>query len=230
MIDEERQDANQKRRRIEDHRRQDDRAARAERAAKDGPKVSQAVTGAPGSMQLNGVDYVPVAATARGGALHPSLPTRPQFDIVDKKLTKAEQEAESMKAGLANLEGSNADIVLNRKAIRLANLDAAARLKAELMGLPIPEPATEVPDEKEDTETKAEEDAVGEEDRTETPLESEAPSRMSPGPGVGRGTKRTIDEADLEDPPNPDADQPVSKKKLKFNPDGTVDGIVDDVR
>jgi 5'-3' exoribonuclease 2 len=204
-------------------------------------------------MQLNGTEYVPVAATARGGALHPSLPTRPQFDIAEKKLTKSEKEAASIKAGLANLEGSNEDIALNRKAIRMANLDAAARLKAELMGEPIPdEPVVELKQEEDDekVEMPAEEargvlaaqaEAEGgdeelvppalEMDVDETPLESEAPSRMSPAlPGAGRGTKRTIMEADLEDPPNPDADQPVSKKKLKFNSDGTVDGYVDDVR
>jgi 5'-3' exoribonuclease 2 len=68
-------------------------------------------------------------------------------------------------------------------------------------------------------------------DETETPMESEAPSRMSPALlEKGRGTKRTAMEAEIEDPPNPDADQPVSKKKLKFNSDGTVEGYVDDVR
>jgi 5'-3' exoribonuclease 2 len=37
------------------------------------------------------------------------------------------------------------------------------------------------------------------------------------------------DRSDLEAPPDVEADQPVSKKKLKVNTDGTVD-YVDDVR
>lgn len=228
-------------------------------------------------MNLNGVDYVAVQApTARGGPLHPSLPTRPGFDLVPKdevgrKLTKAEQAAESMKTGLANMQGSNEDIVNNRRAIRMANQDAAARLKAELAGVPYVEPVAaeaeptvelERTDEEEKVELPANEakgalDAQGEADgadeeivppvlEAEEPIdeaedpeidESDAPSRMSPvplpAPGAGRGTKRARMEADdvLEDPPNPDADQPISKKKkLKFNSDGTVEGYVDDVR
>lgn len=276
-VDEDKQEANQKRRRIDDHRRQDDRAAREK-----GLPTSTS-SAAPGTMQLNGTEYVAVAATARGGPLHPSLPTRPQFDLVPKeetngtggkKLSKSEKEAESMKVGLANMQGSNEDIVNNRRAIRMANLDAAARLKAELMGVPLPEEPEEstVEVERTDEEEKVEipieeakevlaeqaedegadeelvkpevevEDvvAVEEEEQEEEdglPSESEPPSRMSPVPPKGRGMKRTLMEADLEepagetdDPPNPEADQPVSKKKLKFNPDGTVDGYVDDVR
>jgi len=53
-----------------------------------------------------------------------------------------------------------------------------------------------------------------------------------------RGRKRhaehdedqTLDGSDVEAPPNPEADQPVPKKKLKLNADGTVEGYVDDVR
>jgi 5'-3' exoribonuclease 2 len=190
-------------------------------------------------LQLNGVDYVQVN-TGRGGALHPSLPTRPQFDIVDKKLTKAERDAAAVKAGLANLEGSNEDVALNRRAIRMANLDAAARLKAELMGLPMPEPTetddetkegTKVESEAKEIEAEIKADETLEESREdETPLESEAPSRMSPSLDQ-RGIKRTADEADLEDKPTEEAaPEAAPLKKLKFNPDGTVDGYVDDVR
>ncbi|KAL7420980.1 5'-3' exoribonuclease 2 [Cryptotrichosporon argae] len=127
--DEERQNATAKRRRIEDHRRQDDAKAR-ETALKD-------------------PDYVAVApvATARGGALHPSLPQRPGFDTVPKaeaagrpkKLTTA-QQAESLKAGLQAMDSagaSNQDVVRNRKAIRMANMSAAQALKAELEGAPV---------------------------------------------------------------------------------------------
>jgi 5'-3' exoribonuclease 2 len=94
-------------------------------------------------MSVNGTDYVAVtpSTTARGGALHPSLPSRPGFDLVPvsqvvKKLTHV-QEAESLKKGLATMEAvgsSNQDLVNNRKAIRMANMSAAQMLKAELEG------------------------------------------------------------------------------------------------
>ncbi|WVQ75552.1 5'-3' exoribonuclease 2 [Cryptococcus sp. DSM 104548] len=113
--DEDRQENQQKRRRVDEHRRQDDEKAREESAKN-------------GTVSLNGTDYVPVqaSATARGGALHPSLPTRPAFDLVPKEQVDA-------KAAQA-LSGSNSDIVKNRRAIRMANMSAAQALKAELEG------------------------------------------------------------------------------------------------
>lgn len=62
---EERQDRNEKRRRTEEHDRQD-----RQRAAKNG------------GLSLNGTDYVQVpASNAKGGRIHPSLPSRPGFDV-----------------------------------------------------------------------------------------------------------------------------------------------------
>jgi 5'-3' exoribonuclease 2 len=301
-VDEERQESNAKRRRIEDHRRQDESKARKQ-----------------GTTVLNGQEYVAVtpAATARGGPLHPSLPQRPGFDLVPKeeitigtaqpvgpakKLTKTEREAESIKQGLAALQGSNEDIVKNRRAIRMANLSAAEKLKAELEGRTLPEEQGEktgqesVVLERTEDEEKVEmtreearevleeqgeadgvdeevippairadsEDGEAEVERPgDEPMENdeeeegegiiEAPSRASQidvdeidrDEGLDkkekkrRGKKRKFDEAgedlgssgsDDEAPPNPEADQPVPKKKLKFNSDGTVEGYVDDVR
>lgn len=282
------------------------------------------------------------AATARGGALHPSLPQRPGFDLVPKeeaeaatvaggatgaapsppgkKLNKAERAAEAIKQGreqgLAALQGSNEDIVKNRRAIRMANLSAAEKLKAELEGRATiadgekPGPETVVMQRTEDEEqvemTREEarevleeqgeeggvdeeivpreiqpdsEDGEAEVDRpgsepmeAEAEAETEPPSRASRVDGttegdggvasaevVGetetetervegkrgkkkgkRGKKRKYDEAEedltssseseSEAPPDIEADQPVPKKKLKFNPDGTVEGYEDDVK
>ncbi|WVO15446.1 5'-3' exoribonuclease 2 [Cryptococcus depauperatus] len=118
--DEERQEHSQKRRRIDEHKRQDDEEAREK-----------------GVMNVNGTEYVAVsnpAATARGGALHPSLPTRPSFDLVPKnevEKTQSNNEDDKVKRAMA---GSNSDIVKNRRAIRMANMSAAQALKAELDG------------------------------------------------------------------------------------------------
>jgi 5'-3' exoribonuclease 2 len=288
------------------------------------------------------------AATARGGALHPSLPQRPGFDLVPKeeaeavgdakaataaggaaaaapsppgkKLNKTERAAEAIKQGreqgLAALQGSNEDIVKNRRAIRMANLSAAEKLKAELEGRATiadgekSGPETVVMQRTEDEEqvemTREEarevleeqgeeggvdeeivpreiqpdsEDGEAEVDRPgsepmEAETETEPPSRASRVDGtteadgdvgdvevVGetetqteaervegkrgkkkgkRGKKRKYDEAEedltssseseSEAPPDIEADQPVPKKKLKFNPDGTVEGYEDDVK
>lgn len=302
VLDEERQESRQKRQRIDDHRRQDE----AKAAKENGNRTV-----------LNGQEYVAVepAMTARGGPLHPSLPTRPNFDLVPKeeasatgkpkKLSaaeRAEKEAESLKQGLAAMQGSNSDLVKNRRAIRMANMSAAQMLKAELNG----EDVTEAPvgeasgedlvtlerhdeDEKEQLEPdearallekQAEDDGVDEEviepavqtDEDEgeaaVPLEGEQSmedeeeeeqedlttvegeegmtreERRAAKKARKRGKKRKADddhddemaEGDDDDdeedeaPPNPEADQPIPKKKLKFNSDGTVEGYEDDVK
>lgn len=217
--DEERQESRQKRRRVEEHARQD---------------AENGVTSGPGSMQMNGIDYVAVnpADTARGGALHPSLPERPGYDIKPapagrpgKKLT-VQQQAESLKAGLAAMGESNKDLVQNRKAVRLANMSAAQALKAELEG--DGEEETEAkPDGENEAEAKpvdGDADASEEKPDVENGEDAEMDAEDSP-----RGTKRKVDdEEDEEDavdddaPVNPE-DEAIPKKKLKVNPDGTVD-------
>lgn len=255
---------------------------------------------------MNGTDYVAInpAATARGGDLHPSLPTRPAFDIVSKdslatdvsgkKLTpgaKKEREAENLKRGLATMDtGSSVDVVRNRRAIRLANMSAADRLRAEMNGEKIdgdvegedtvtlerkdeeekeqlqPDEAREVLEgqaEDEGIDVEVVEPAVGtdeSEGEAAVPLEGEqtmsdqdegdatmpvdgGQSKLSKAEkkaakAARKSKKRKAGEVDdedeeedeTEDPPNPEADQPASKKKLKVNTDGTVDGYEDDVR
>lgn len=241
--DEDRQKSREKRRRIEEHKRQD---------------RENGISDDPGSMQMNGQEYVAVSAadTARGGRLHPSLPQRPGFDTVPaeadkpapkpgKKLTY-QQQAESLKAGLAAMSGSNADIVNNRKAIRMANMSAADKLRAELEG------GDDADGEKENAEDAATQDETMEEkpnsqngdaEEDEDEEDDEAEEDVSPGgkrKKRGRTSRhrkaRRVDEGeeeedeedeeedDLEAPANPE-DEVVAPavKKLKINPDGTVD-------
>ncbi|RXK38969.1 5'-3' exoribonuclease 2 [Tremella mesenterica] len=248
--DEERQDHNSKRRRIEDHRRQDE--------AKAAKESGRSATPAQGSMQLNGQEYVAVtpAATARGGPLHPSLPTRPGFDLVPKV------DLEKQTNGNASLGGSAPD-----KTAKNANLTAAQLLKAELEGDDTsPEDATEVKEgPKSDTTAKepsanpeddgepvvpsedveveaeavagAEDEDVAEDVDEDTPVEEKLSKRQRRLLRKRKRDEAGLDEEEddddddeLEAPPNPEDDQPVPKKKLKVNTDGTVDGYVDDVR
>lgn len=242
--------------------------------------------------------------------MHPSLPTRPTFDIVPKdevapngkpakKMTSSQRETEALKGGpeaIAGMQGTNADSVKNRRAIRMANLSAAQKLKAELAGGGQgegegdgDEPVTIERADEEEKEQMAPEDAravleeqgedegldedvvapaIGtdeEKGEASVPLNGEETMEADDGEndamdgidgtnGRGgtdeidaappakkrgkRGRKRhaehdedqTLDGSDVEAPPNPEADQPVPKKKLKLNADGTVEGYVDDVR
>lgn len=235
--------------------------------------------------------------------MHPSLPTRPAFDIVPKeepakKLTPAqrkEREAENMNRGVAAMEGgSTVDVVRNRRAIRMANMSAADKLRAEMNGETVggedegddtvtlerkdeeekeqmePEQAREVlegqaedegvdedvveppvgtdEDEGEDAVPLEGEETMENEDEGDDsmPVDGEPKVKLTKAErkaakAARRGTKRkageVVDEEeedeeddDIEAPPNPEADQPASKKKLKINTDGTVDGYEDDVR
>ena len=236
--DEERQESREKRRRVDEHRRQDE------------AKAMKVAAEAPGTTTINGTDYVDVTATARGGALHPSLPSRPNASEgadeavkpKGKKLTAIQREAEAMKqAGnlLLEAQASNRDVVANRRKIRMANISnqsAAEALKAELAGGAKDESAEGADVKTEEAEVNAEDAADGADDSKLAENDNEVP----------RGIKRKAEEAEADEeeedgdddepnddddaPPNPEADQPVSKKKLKFNPDGTVDGYVDEVR
>ena len=280
--DEERQESSQKRRRIEEHKRQDE-------TAKTNGTASSA---SDGTMQLNGAKYIEVtpSATARGGPLHPSLPTRPAFDIIPKeqlsadavpakKMTASQREAEALKAGpdaIVAMHGSNADAIQNRRAIRMANLSAAQMLKAELDGGG-DDVASEFAsveragDEEKEQISPKDTEAVLEEFAEDDPVEAEAISSAlrtdeEGGPSVPLNGESTMthdgdenvrvediatghknrkrqkkrkqseigddgtDDSGIEAPPNPEADQVVPKKKLKTNPDGTVEGYFDDVR
>lgn len=69
---------------------------------------------------------------------HP-LPARPDFaanaDSLGLGAIVTEESAQNMPAATMALGGSNHDIVANRRAIRMANMNAAEVLKAELAGL-----------------------------------------------------------------------------------------------
>jgi 5'-3' exoribonuclease 2 len=201
-------------------------------------------------------------------------------------MTAHQREVQSLKVGpegIAAMQGSNADWVKNRKAIRMANLSAAEKLKAELEGRVFEEPkeeddvGTEVVQvggeqeevkvggseamlgeqgegdgadedmEKPEVERADDEDegavaaALEDEDEPSAPTAVEAvdPASTSTRNGSKRSSKKRKAEAededegeksDLEAPPDIESDQPISKKKLKINSDGTVDGYVDDVK
>jgi len=235
-------------------------------------------------MQLNGQEYVAVdpSKTARGGNLHPSLPTRPAFDIVpkeeiaEKKLNpaqKREKEAENMKRGVANMDAeSSVDVVRNRRAIRMANMSAADRLRAEMNGETVDgedqgddtvKLENKDEDEKEELapeeaqaalEGQAEDEGVDsevvepalatDEDEGEAAVPLDGEQSLDESEEKPKGHKRKVEEVEAEDeedelivgddgldaPPDIESDQPASKKKLKFNADGTVDGYEDDVR
>ena len=217
--DEDRQEQRNASRRRDEHKRQNDRAARESGTA------TPATGGAPGSFQMNGQDYVAVAAppsaTARGGALHPSLPTRPGFDIVPKdeyrppakkgktaKPTRAEIEEQALKASMNFGAGgpaaiaNNNDALDNRAKTRLANIDAAARLKAELEGreyvpAKVEEEAIPVV-----TKSEVDEAVVAGKEAKEAKEESSADVEMEQyGNGNGttespRGVKRAREEAE----------------------------------
>lgn len=90
-----------------------------------------------------------------------------------------------------NAAMSNVDIVANRAEIRIANINAAAALKAELSGNPIPEPATEEiqekgtkrkledEDEEEEEEKEKEDEDNKDENNTETDESMETDTPLS---------------------------------------------------
>lgn len=71
---------------------------------------------------------------------HPSLPPKPDFaqkaDALGLGVKPAAQETKNDDAAVTSaLAGSNRDVVANRAAIRMANMNAAEMLKAEMAGL-----------------------------------------------------------------------------------------------
>ncbi|KAK4047900.1 5'-3' exoribonuclease 2 [Microbotryomycetes sp. JL201] len=198
---EERQDRNEKRRKIEADARKDAQAQR-------------------GGMHLqNGHDYVPV---------RPSVPQRPE-GLPSKPGSSAAPpvvaaDSKSRVQDVAGLVGSNSSIVANRRAIRMANLNAAEMIKAELSAGKTADPAETGVDlakeknlsaaemlkqelkkeqEKGDQikvedviEAAVEDDTKDVEEKVEEVVEAamdEAPASSSP-----RGVKRKADEAEVD--------------------------------
>lgn len=204
-------------------------------------------------MSLNGTDYVQVApAGGHGGSrAHPSLPSRPGFDV------KPIAEVVPLKQGafIGTTQGPPFDLVAPADVKKDENLSAAERLKAELA-------ASMGDDDDDDEEEGKRADQAADVSTTAPPSEPATATasanasddgkvdlRLADGPingdGAPRGIKRKVgagnddiqeelaeldeDGDDTEAPPNPEADQPVSKKKLSVNANGTVD-YEDDVR
>ena len=120
---EERQDQNAKRRKIENNHR-----------------LSLSVGST--AMPVQGTSYVPYPPSAPLSAppsespMHHSLPARPAFDIFTGPVEEIPSTGSfDLAEGAKALGGSNADVVNNRRAIRMANMSAAEHLKAELGGL-----------------------------------------------------------------------------------------------
>jgi 5'-3' exoribonuclease 2 len=184
-----------------------------------------------------------------------------------------------MKRGVANMDAeSSVDVVRNRRAIRMANMSAADRLRAEMNGETVDgedEGDDAVKLENQEDEEKEEldpeqakavlegqaEDEGADEKVVEPTLATDENEGEAAVPLEGqetledldmddvkasKGHKRKVEEVEAEDaedesplivgddgldaPPDVESDQPASKKKLKFNADGTVDGYEDDVR
>lgn len=119
LLGEERQEANAKRRKLEEENSKNGFSA--------GPSSSLSLTASTSSL------------TNTTTVTHPSLPPRPDFAArADSIGLGAKPNAESIQnipAATQALAGSNHDVVANRRAIRMANMSAAEVLKAELAGL-----------------------------------------------------------------------------------------------
>lgn len=93
-------------------------------------------TGPSASLNLTGLPTAPSSASSQ----HP-LPPRPvssfaaKADSIGLGGPKSEEAIQNATAAAQALAGSNRDVVLNRRAIRLANLSAAETLKAEIASL-----------------------------------------------------------------------------------------------
>ncbi|ADV23068.1 Strand exchange protein (5'-3' exoribonuclease), putative [Cryptococcus gattii WM276] len=206
--DEERQEHSQKRRRIEEHKRQDEDKAR---------EVGR------NALTLNGTEYVAVdnpAATARGGPLHPSLPSRPAFDLVPKEeAAKPDDQQQRAKKAMA---GSNSDIVKNRKAIRMANMSAAQALKAELEG----SDDVNIDDKKAIAqEGKEEDEAVVTVERTEDEEKEQLTKEEARGILDEQGEKEGVDEEIVPPAIQTDEDEgeaPVGDATMAENDDSVT--------
>lgn len=86
-----------------------------------------------GGMRMGETAYVPVDANKALPPIHPSLPQRPAFDIAPLNPVNVSSVASQSSPREIKL-ATNHDVVANRRAIRLANMNAAEMLKAELAG------------------------------------------------------------------------------------------------
>ena len=88
-----------------------------------------------GGMRMGETIYVPVE-TSGEPPIHPSLPQRPAFEVapVNNHTSRLSMPPSHIPLQEGIKLASNHDVVANRRAIRMANLNAAEMLKAELAG------------------------------------------------------------------------------------------------
>ncbi|GAA5906738.1 hypothetical protein JCM6882_003289 [Rhodosporidiobolus microsporus] len=206
---EERQDRAEKRRRI-------DREQQQTNSQKSSAANHSQLSSGGGLTHRNGTEYVEVNAdgskAATAAAAAPAgpggLPAKPtwaaQEDDKKEKDDKAKKAASSL--------GSNASIVANRKALRMANLSAAEMMKAELSAATGDAAAAEAGDDAEMAdEKKAEEEGAKEAEKNSAAAAKLKAELLagSPPPADGdestspRGTKRPAPP----EPPSADAEE-----------------------
>ncbi|KAF9518359.1 hypothetical protein BS47DRAFT_293791 [Hydnum rufescens UP504] len=237
---EERQDQNAKRRKIEDSNRL--------RPSASSPALSMQAT--------SYVPFTPLAPPSES-PIHHSLPARPAFDIFTGPVEEIPSPGSFPPAeGAKALGGSNADVVNNRRAIRMANMSAAEHLKAELAGLvPLGRNASKRGPAEATKPTTPSDDSNIVEDHPSLPVDDPLPPQLSDNayppqdhevgganpeiPSDGpRGHKRKIDEVEEVDPASvddilePDISEDVDEDQADVPSKARVvnpDGTVDQV-
>jgi 5'-3' exoribonuclease 2 len=169
---EERQDRSEKRRKIERENQQSN-------SQRNSAQNHSQLSAGGGKTHRNGVEYVEVNAngsTAATSSSSTGLPSKPTWSAgeADKESEKAAAPAPVAITGA--MVNSNASIVANRKALRLANLSAADMIKAELAASASGEGELAVPEEKNAVEDAEKEDskALEEEQKAENAGQAEA--------------------------------------------------------
>jgi 5'-3' exoribonuclease 2 len=90
-------------------------------------------------IQATAIPYTPIPVPVPSQSIHHSLPSRPAFDLftgvpedISPTIPPSHGRSQNFDIGVRALAGSNSDVVKNRAAIRMANMNAAEILKAEL--------------------------------------------------------------------------------------------------
>lgn len=181
----------------------------------------------PPGMKDHKVDLVPVTVPAVK-PIHQSLPSRPNFAVAPTAMPVVEQRGKLSLVQTPTTDGS-----VDRATIKNANMSAADALRARLAGansesapVPADQPGNQISVEADKPETQ---DFVEVPEMHEEDISTRGTKRKAetdrPAADLEPDIENTaVDEEDEEEaPPNPEADQPLPKKKLKKNPDGTVD-------
>lgn len=164
-------------------------------------------------MQAHEGSLVEVRAPA-ANPIHHSLPIRPAFAV---KAT--EERTEVKKANMFAAEALRAQLAgTGDAAIEAPVTDANATTDTKTEPEPAPEEAADYDEEGQ---------TVGDDSSPRGKKRKAVNDRPVPKLEAVEGEEAEVDEIDDDDeeeaPPNPEADQPLPIKKLKKNPDGTVD-------